>query len=74
MLLDVDVRDVEPDVAELRRGLADLGEDDSSLVDVALVGENAADAVRGPDVFRVVSQDLKLTGRLQFYFSFLKLP
>ena len=62
MLLDVDVGDVEPDVAEVGRGFADFGEDDSGLVGVALVGQHAADAVRRPDVLRIVSQHLQAKG------------
>ena len=50
--------DVEPDVAEFRRGLSDFGEDDSGLVGVALVCQHAPDAVRGPDVLWVVTQNL----------------
>ena len=58
MLFHIDVCDVEPDVAEFRRGLSDFGEDDSGLVGVALVRQHAADAVRGPDVLWVVTQNL----------------
>ena len=58
MLFHIDVCDVEPDVAEFRRGLSDFGEDDSGLVGVALVCQHAADAVRGPDVLWVVTQNL----------------
>jgi len=58
MLFDVDVSDVEPDVAEVGRRFSDLREDDSGLVGVALVCQHAADSVGGPDVLRVVAQNL----------------
>ena len=42
LLLHVDVGNVEPDVAEVGRGLAHLGKHVTRLVDAALVGQHAA--------------------------------
>ena len=61
MLLDVDVSDVKPDVAEVGRGLSDLGEDNSGLIGVALVGQHTPDPVGSPYVLGVVSQNLKIS-------------
>ena len=59
MLLNIDVGNVEPNVTEVSRGFADLGEDDSGFVGVALVREHTSDAVGRPNVLGIVSQDLK---------------
>ncbi len=59
MLLNIDVRNVEPNVAEICRGFADFGKDDSSFVGIALVREDTPDAVCSPNVLRIVSKNLR---------------
>ena len=62
-LLDQDVRDVEPHVAEVGGGLAHLGEDVARLVEQTHVGEDAADAVGRPDVARIDAQHALIHGQ-----------
>ena len=59
MLLNINVGNVEPNVAEVSRGFADLSKDDSGFVGVTLVREHTSDAVGRPNVLGIVSQDLK---------------
>ena len=58
VLFNIDVGDVEPDVAELGRGLSNLCKDHPSLGGVSFVSQNTADTVRRPDVLWVISQNL----------------
>ena len=57
-LFDVNVGDVEPDVAKVRRGLAHLSEDVPGLGDVSLLGQNGADPVGRPNVALVELEHL----------------
>ena len=58
VLLDVHVGDIEPDIAEVSGGLADLGEDLPSFDYIALVRQDGADAVSRPDILWIVAQNL----------------
>ena len=61
LLFDVDVSDVEPDVAEVGRGFAHLSEDVARFGDVTLLSENGANAIGGPDVALIELQHLSGT-------------
>lgn len=54
-LLDINVRDVQPDVAKIGGRLPDLGKDISRLVYTSLVRQHSPDPVRCPNILRVVS-------------------
>ena len=58
LLFDIDVCNVEPDVAKVGRGFAHLGKDDSGVTDVAFVSQHSTDAVGSPYVFGVVANHL----------------
>ncbi len=55
MLLNIDVCNIEPNVAEVCRGFADLGEDNTSFVGVSFVREDTSNAIGSPNVFWIVS-------------------
>lgn len=57
-LLHVDVRDIQPDIAEFCRCFAHLSKYISSLVYTTLMREYRANTIRSPDIFRIVSQNL----------------
>lgn len=63
LLLHIDVRNVQPDIAKVRGRLSNLSENIPSLVDAALVRQHRPDAVRRPNVLRIVAQHLLENGQ-----------
>lgn len=55
-LFDVDVRNIDPDIWEVRCGLSHLSEHIARFVDVALVRQNTANTVRSPHILRIIAQ------------------
>ena len=58
-MFDVDVSNVEPNIAEVGRGFAYLGKYDSCVTNVAFVCQHSTDAIGSPDVFGVISNNLE---------------
>lgn len=70
-LLHVDMCNIQPDVAEFRRCLAHLSKYISGFVYATLMREYRTDAIRCPDVLRVVSQNLLVHGQCPILMSLL---